>query len=73
MLMVSLYDRLGGHVLRWSSLRGQEWGGATLPLNHDGNFFNVEITVRKLTHLYKNHLCLTVSDVMPTFLFQSNV
>ncbi|XP_033640408.1 uncharacterized protein LOC117300735 [Asterias rubens] len=44
-LMVSLYDRIGGHVLRWSNLRGQEWGGATLPMNHDGNFYNVEIKV----------------------------
>ncbi|XP_071854026.1 uncharacterized protein [Apostichopus japonicus] len=46
-LMLSLYDRLGGHVLRWSSLRGQEWGGATLPLNHDGNFFNVEMSIEQ--------------------------
>ncbi|KAJ8020621.1 hypothetical protein HOLleu_40259 [Holothuria leucospilota] len=46
-LMVSLYDRLGGHVLRWSRLRGQEWGGATLPLSHDGNFFNVEINIEQ--------------------------
>ncbi|XP_038052469.1 uncharacterized protein LOC119725181 [Patiria miniata] len=44
-LMVSLYDRIGGHVLRWSSLRGQEWGGATLPMNHEGRFHNVEIKI----------------------------
>ncbi|XP_072175940.1 uncharacterized protein [Diadema setosum] len=44
-LMTALYDRLGGHVLRWSNLRGQEWGGATLPLNHDGHFYNVEMTI----------------------------
>ncbi|XP_041465232.1 uncharacterized protein LOC121415911 isoform X1 [Lytechinus variegatus] len=44
-LMTSLYDRLGGHVLRWSNLRGQEWSGSTLPLNHDGHFYNVEITI----------------------------
>ncbi|KAJ8321997.1 hypothetical protein KUTeg_000468 [Tegillarca granosa] len=42
-LMVSLYDRLGGHPLRWSKLKGQMWGGATLPLTHDGKFYNVEI------------------------------
>lgn len=41
--MVSLYDRLGGHVLKWSNLKGQQWGGATLPLQHDGEFFNIEI------------------------------
>ncbi|XP_030829615.1 uncharacterized protein LOC582863 isoform X1 [Strongylocentrotus purpuratus] len=44
-LMTSLYDRLGGHVLRWSNLRGQEWAGSTLPLNHDGHFYNVEIPI----------------------------
>lgn len=45
--MVSLYDRLGGHVLKWSNLKGQQWGGATLPLHHDGEFFNIEIKVKK--------------------------
>ena len=44
-LMVSLYNRLSGHVLRWSKLRGQMWGGATLPVTHDGQFYNVEIKV----------------------------
>lgn len=44
-LMVSLYDRLGGHVLKWSNLKGQQWGGATLPLQHDGEFYNIEIKV----------------------------
>lgn len=44
-LMVSLYDRLGGHVLKWSNLKGQQWGGATLPLQHDGEFFNIEIKI----------------------------
>ncbi|XP_077989963.1 uncharacterized protein LOC144444426 [Glandiceps talaboti] len=44
-LMVSLYDRLGGHVLRWSRLKGQQWGGATLPLQHDGYFYNIEMKV----------------------------
>ncbi|XP_076438172.1 uncharacterized protein LOC143277267 isoform X2 [Babylonia areolata] len=42
-LMVSLYNRLGGHVMRWSKLKGQQWGGATLPLFHEGNFHNVEM------------------------------
>ncbi|KAK7489378.1 hypothetical protein BaRGS_00019322 [Batillaria attramentaria] len=44
-LIVSLYNRLGGHVMRWSKLRGQQWGGATLPLYHEGNFHNVEMKV----------------------------
>lgn len=43
--MVSLYNRLGGHVLRWSKLKGQMWGAATLPIDHDGQFYNVEMKV----------------------------
>lgn len=42
-LMVSLYDRLGGNILRWSKMKGQHWGGATLPIHHDGSFYNVEM------------------------------
>ena len=44
--MVSLYNRLGGHVMHWSKLNGQQWGGATLPVTHDGNYYNSEIKVR---------------------------
>ena len=44
-LLVSLYDRLGGHVLRWSKLRGQEWGAVTLPLGHGGHYYNTDMKV----------------------------
>jgi len=44
-LMVSLYSRLGGHVMKWSNLRGQQWGAATLPLWHDGEFYNTELKI----------------------------
>ncbi|XP_076802649.1 uncharacterized protein LOC143446753 isoform X2 [Clavelina lepadiformis] len=44
-LMVSLYDRLGGHILRWSKLTGQQWGGATLPTYHDGHYGSSEMTL----------------------------
>ena len=40
-----MYDRVGGHVMRWSSLTGQQWSGSTLPLNHDGAFNSIELTV----------------------------
>lgn len=50
-LMVSLYNRLGGHSMRWSKLRGQQWGGATLPLFHEGNFHNVEMKVKFLCNV----------------------
>ncbi|KAL8561388.1 hypothetical protein ACOMHN_063315 [Nucella lapillus] len=42
-LIVSLYNRMGGHGMRWSKLKGQQWGGATLPIFHEGNFHNVEM------------------------------
>ena len=45
MLMVSLFSRLGGHVMKWSNLRGQQWGAATLPLFHDGEYYNIELKV----------------------------
>ena len=45
MLITSLHDRLGGHVMRWSRLKGQQWGGATLPIHHDGHYYNTEIKV----------------------------
>ncbi|ELU07382.1 hypothetical protein CAPTEDRAFT_226170 [Capitella teleta] len=44
-LMVSLYNRLGGNVMRWSNLKGQNWAGATLPLPHDGHFYNTEMKI----------------------------
>ncbi len=44
-VLVSLYSRLGGHVLKWSNLMGQKWGAATLPLVHDGQFYNTEMKV----------------------------
>ena len=46
-LLVSLHDRLGGHVLRWSKLKGQQWGAATIPIHHQGRFYDREIKVRK--------------------------
>lgn len=60
-LMVSLYDRLGGHVLKWSNLKGQQWGGATLPLQHDGEFFNIEIKIDQSVFT----VCPSRPDVRP--------
>jgi len=44
-LMATLYSRLGGHVMKWSNLKGQQWGGSTLPINHEGEFFNIELKI----------------------------
>ncbi|XP_078356558.1 uncharacterized protein LOC144641416, partial [Oculina patagonica] len=60
-LMVSLYDRLGGHVLKWSNLKGQQWGGATLPLQHDGEFFNIEVKIDQSVFT----VCPSRPDVRP--------
>ncbi|CAH3160843.1 unnamed protein product [Porites lobata] len=60
-LMVSLYDRLGGHVLKWSNLKGQQWGGATLPLQHDGEFFNIEVKIDQSVFT----VCPSKPDVRP--------
>ena len=30
--------------MQWSKLAGQQWGGATLPVNHDGKFASSELS-----------------------------
>lgn len=55
--MASLHDRLGGHVMKWSNLKGQQWGGATLPLFHEGEFYNIEVKVsesKKMPLVYEH-------------------
>ncbi len=34
--------------MKWSNLKGQQWGGSTLPVTHDGEFYNIELTVSKV-------------------------
>lgn len=46
-IAVSMYDRLGGHIMRWSRLQGQEWCGTTLPFHHQARFFSVETDVEQ--------------------------
>lgn len=71
----SLYDRLGGSLMRWSRLRGQDWCGATLPFEHGGKFFNLETTINQ--NLFT--VCPSASDIQPSmvlvlelFLLRSN-
>ena len=52
-LMVSMYNRLSGTIMRWSNLKGQQWGGTTMPLTHDGHFYNSEIKVSANKHVHK--------------------
>lgn len=44
-LLVSLYDRLGGSVLRWSRLTGQQWAASTLPMEHAGHYYSTHLEV----------------------------
>jgi hypothetical protein len=44
-MTVSLNDRLGGQVMRWTKKRGAEWHGATLPIDHDGRPTSVVLEV----------------------------
>jgi len=46
-LTCSLYDRLGGNVMRWKRLRGQEWHGSTMPMNHGGRWNNVKLEIEQ--------------------------
>lgn len=42
--------------MKWSNLKGQQWGGATLPVHHDGEFFNIELKV--ITFVYYDYFIL---------------
>ncbi|XP_054671017.1 uncharacterized protein LOC129202383 [Grus americana] len=42
-LKVSVLSRLGGGSLEWPELKNQPLARATLPVSHDGNFYNTEI------------------------------
>eukprot|EP01147_Barroeca_monosierra_P007714 gene7714-611_t len=44
-IAVSMYDRVGGSLMRWSRLSGQEWCGSTLPFKHTAEFFSIETTI----------------------------
>ncbi|XP_075775939.1 uncharacterized protein LOC102458814 [Pelodiscus sinensis] len=49
-IKVSLLSRLGGSLLKWSELEEQQWAGTTLPVSHDGNFYDVDICFDQSVH-----------------------
>ncbi|XP_074841564.1 uncharacterized protein LOC142008281 [Carettochelys insculpta] len=49
-LKVSLLSHLGGGVCKWSELKEQQWAGTTLPISHDGNFYDVDIFFNQSVH-----------------------
>ncbi|XP_057255220.1 uncharacterized protein LOC130593815 [Pezoporus wallicus] len=42
-LKVSVLSRLGGGLLEWPKMKEQPQARTTLPVSHDGNFYNTEI------------------------------
>uniref|UniRef100_A0A493TM46 Uncharacterized protein n=2 Tax=Anas platyrhynchos platyrhynchos TaxID=8840 RepID=A0A493TM46_ANAPP len=53
-LKVSILNRLGGHLLQWPKLKEQPWIRTTLPVSHDGNFYNTEIYFGQSIHTVSN-------------------
>ncbi|KAL5249152.1 hypothetical protein ACHWQZ_G018108 [Mnemiopsis leidyi] len=64
-VLVSMYDRIGGHVMRWSNLTGQQWSGSTLPICHDGAFHSIELPVDQSVFT----VCPSVPDIRPSMVF----
>lgn len=51
--------------MRWSKLKGQTWGAATLPINHDGRYYNVEMKVSSVFHIFNiKHLWCNIDGGM---------
>eukprot|EP00002_Diphylleia_rotans_P009503 TRINITY_DN1981_c0_g1_i2.p1 TRINITY_DN1981_c0_g1~~TRINITY_DN1981_c0_g1_i2.p1 ORF type:complete len:724 (-),score=115.89 TRINITY_DN1981_c0_g1_i2:133-2304(-) len=46
-VLVSLYDRLGGNPLRWSNIKGQDWFGNTTPITHGGLYDDIEMKINQ--------------------------
>ncbi|KAJ4462311.1 putative transmembrane protein [Paratrimastix pyriformis] len=42
-LVVSMYDRLGGHIQRWLSATSRTWCGATIEVQHDARFDLIDL------------------------------
>nr|XP_060630776.1 uncharacterized protein LOC132774583 [Anolis sagrei ordinatus] len=49
-LKVSLHGQVGGELLSWSKVEGQQWAGTSLPVRHNGNFYDVEICFDQSLH-----------------------
>nr|XP_047928044.1 uncharacterized protein LOC106034898 isoform X4 [Anser cygnoides] len=50
-LKVSVLNRLGGRLLQWPKLKEQPWVRTTLPVSHDGNFYNTDIYFGQSIHM----------------------
>eukprot|EP00163_Fabomonas_tropica_P004964 TRINITY_DN1442_c0_g1_i3.p1 TRINITY_DN1442_c0_g1~~TRINITY_DN1442_c0_g1_i3.p1 ORF type:complete len:1066 (+),score=331.44 TRINITY_DN1442_c0_g1_i3:1132-4329(+) len=64
-LVVSLYDRLGGNELRWSNLHKQSYDGSTVPVRHSGAFHAQEIKFNQNVFI----VCPAKIDMHPSMTF----
>ncbi len=65
---MSLFDRLGGHVLRWSKLESQQWAASTVPVQHDGRYYNTEIKVCITIYTVRMLICVQFDQSVYTVL-----
>ena len=44
-VLATLYDRIGGHPLRWSMLESIKWTGSTpFPVRHEARFHDIDMS-----------------------------
>eukprot|EP00771_Trimastix_marina_P000352 gnl/Trimastix_PCT/1372.p1 GENE.gnl/Trimastix_PCT/1372~~gnl/Trimastix_PCT/1372.p1 ORF type:complete len:1018 (+),score=358.49 gnl/Trimastix_PCT/1372:100-3153(+) len=46
-VMGSMYNRLGGQCLPWSTMSAQRWCGSTIPIKHKGRHTDIDLSVNQ--------------------------
>eukprot|EP00055_Hartaetosiga_balthica_P017070 m.111621 g.111621 ORF g.111621 m.111621 type:complete len:1086 (-) comp9241_c0_seq1:71-3328(-) len=64
-ISVTMYDRLGGGLMQWSSTKGSMWCGATTPFGHSGNFTKIITDVNQSVFT----VCPSTSILSPSMIF----
>ena len=68
-ILVTLYDRLGGHPLSWTVLgdrgAGEHRPGVTKPFHHKGYFYNTDLDVKQKIYA----VCPSQVDIRPANVF----
>lgn len=69
-ILVSVYDRLGGHPVRWSNhspgvADSKTWAGVSTPVRHGGRFYNTELKFEQSVFV----ACPSKCDSRPYMLF----
>lgn len=67
-ILVTLYDRLGGHPLKWSVIgehgAGKDRPGVTKPIRHRGCFYHTELNIEQTIYA----VCPAAIDLRPGML-----